>query len=126
MFQLVLCLKRILLSISRNAGLEITDGTLAIIISRNAPEKASNCRPVVAVKPIFGGLHLSSRIQLSTLTRFNKIAIQGKGPDGKWTRKPLAHRESNIFNLCVICPPEICGNLVFKHIHAASSYTICR
>ena len=36
------------------------------------------------------------------LTRFDKIAIQGKGPDGKWTRKPLAYRESNIFNLCTI------------------------
>ena len=57
---------------------------------------------------------------------FNKVAIQGKGPNGKWTRKPLTYRESNIFNLCVIHPPEICDNLVFKHIHAASSYTICR
>ena len=27
----------------------------------------------------------------------NKIAIQGKGPDGKWTKKPLAYRESNFF-----------------------------
>ena len=35
-------------------------------------------------------------------------------------------RESNIFNLCGIRPPEICVNLVFKHIHAASNYTICR
>ena len=58
--------------------------------------------------------------------RQDKIAIQGKDPDGKWTRKPLAYQESNIFNLCVIRPPEICVNLVFKHIHAASSYTICR
>ena len=45
-----------------------------------------------------------------------------KGQDGKWARKPLAYLESNIFNLCVIHPPEICVNLVFKHIHAASSY----
>ena len=58
-------------------------------------------------------------------TRFNKIAIQGKGPDGKWTRKPLAYRESNIFHLCVTRPPEMCDNLGVKHIHAASSYTIC-
>ena len=35
------------------------------------------------------------------ITRFNKIAIQGKGPDGKWTRKPLTYRESNSFHLCV-------------------------
>ena len=60
----------------------------------------------------------------SDLTRFNMTAIHGKGPDGRWTRKPLAYRESNVFNLCVTRPPEICVNLVFKHIHAASSYTI--
>ena len=58
-----------------------------------------------------------------TLTRF---AIQAKGPDGKWTRKPLAYRESNNVHLLITRPPEICVNLVFKHIHAASSYTICR
>ena len=57
------------------------------------------------------------------LTRF---AIQAKGPDGKWTRKPLAYRESNNVHLHVTRPPEICVNLVFKHIHAASSYTIRR
>ena len=27
-------------------------------------------------------------------TRFAKGNIQAKGPDGKWTRKPLAYRES--------------------------------
>ena len=57
------------------------------------------------------------------LTRF---AIQAKGPDGKWTRKPLAYRESNNVHLLIARPPEICVNLVFKHIHAASSYTLCR
>ena len=57
------------------------------------------------------------------LTRF---AIQAKDPDGKWTRKPLAYRESNNVHLLIARPPEICVNLVFKHIHAASSYTICR
>ena len=31
-----------------------------------------------------------------------------------------------MFNICVIRPPEICVNLVFKHIHGASSYTMCR
>ena len=57
------------------------------------------------------------------LTRF---AIQAKGPDDKWTRKPLAYRESNNVHLLITRPPEICVNLVFKHIHAASSYIICR
>ena len=49
------------------------------------------------------------------LTRF---AIQAKGPDGKGTRKPLAYRESNNVHLLIARPPEICVNLVFKHIHA--------
>ena len=57
------------------------------------------------------------------LTRF---AIQAKVPDGKWTRKPLAYRESNNVHLLITRPPDIFVNLVFKHIHAASSYTICR
>ena len=54
---------------------------------------------------------------LVDLTRF---AIQAKGPDGKWTREPLAYRESNNAHLCVTRPPEICVSVVFKHIHAAS------
>ena len=70
------------------------------------------------------GLSAQSRVMsCSDLTRF---AIQAKGPDGKWTRKPLAYRESNNVHLLITRPPEICVNLVFKHIHAASSYTICR
>ena len=54
------------------------------------------------------------------LTRFNKIAIQVKGPDDMSTRKPLAYRESNVFRLCVTSPHEICVNLVYKHSHAAA------
>ena len=42
------------------------------------------------------------------LTRFNKTAIQGKGPDGKLTRKAFAYRESNIFHLCVTRHTEMC------------------
>ena len=66
---------------------------------------------------------VESRPRSRDLTRF---AIQAKGPDGKWTRKPLAYRESNNVHLLITRPPDICVNLVFKHIHAASSYTICR
>ena len=62
-------------------------------------------------------------LYVKDLTRF---AIQAKGPDGKWTRKPLAYRKSNNVHLLRTRPPEICVNLVFKHIHVASSYTICR
>ena len=74
-----------------------------------------------AQSKMFGGCQV--HLTVIDLTRFNKTNIQGKGPDGKWTRKPLAYRESNIFNLCVIRPPEICVNLVFKQIHTANSYT---
>ena len=34
--------------------------------------------------------------------------------------------KSPTFFICVILLPEVCVNLVLKHIHAASSYTICR
>ena len=35
-------------------------------------------------------------INLSNLTQdLTRFSIQAKGPDGKWTRKPLAYRESN-------------------------------
>ena len=51
-------------------------------------------------------------ILIQDLTRF---AIQAKGPDGKWTRKPLAYRESNNVHLLITRPPDICVNLVFKY-----------
>ena len=51
------------------------------------------------------------------LTRF---AIQAKGPDDKWTRKPLAYRESNNVHLRITRHPEIFVNFVFKHIPAAN------
>ena len=77
----------------------------------------------------YGGLYAGGGV-LAIATRLNKIAIYGKSPHSKWTRKwtmkPLAYRESDILNICVTRPPEICVNLVFKHIHAASSYIICR
>ena len=42
------------------------------------------------------------------------------GPDGKWANKPLAYREYNNFNLCVIRLPEICVNLVLEHMLAVT------
>ena len=45
-----------------------------------------------------------------------RFAIQAKGPDGKWTRKPLAYRESISVRLRVTCLPEICVQLVFIHM----------
>ena len=50
--------------------------------------------------------HLKAAKTTTDLTRFNKITIQEKCPDSKWIRKPLAYREYNIFNLCVIRPPD--------------------
>ena len=38
----------------------------------------------------------------------------------KMTRKPLAYQESNNSHLRVTRAPEICVNLVFKHIPAAA------
>ena len=58
------------------------------------------------------------RIQILFKKDLTRFAIQRKGSDGMWTRKPLAYRESNIFSLCIIRPPEICVDF-FKHIHAA-------
>ena len=40
------------------------------------------------------------------LTRF---AIQAKGPNGKWTRKPFAYAESNNIHLRVARPPCVTG-----------------
>ena len=77
-------------------------------ISLNCLEILKNKKECLYIGPIY------------YLTRF---AIQAKGPDGKWTRKPLAYRESNNVHLLITRPPEICVNLIFKHIHAASSYT---
>ena len=54
-------------------------------------------------------------VKNTNLTRdLTRFAIQAKGPDGKWTRKPLAYRESNNVHLLITRPPEICVNLVFK------------
>ena len=43
----------------------------------------------------------------SLTTRFHKIVIQCKGPVGKWTRKPLAYRESQMFStmFSTMCNP---------------------
>ena len=66
--------------------------------------------------------------QMATLSALDltRFAIQAMGPDGKWTRQLLAYRESKYVHLRVIRPPEVCVNLVFKHIHATSRYTIRR
>ena len=62
---------------------------------------------------VVSGVIFENHKNVLLLTRFNNIAIQGKGPDGKWTRKLVVYRQSNMFNLCVTHSPEICVNLVF-------------
>ena len=67
--------------------------------------------------------------RLSCISRFNKICHPSQRPRWQVDFKDystLAYRESNNVHLLITRPPEICVNLVFKHIHAASSYTICR
>ena len=60
--------------------------------------------------------------ELVTLQDLTRFATQAKCQDGKWAR----NRESISVRLRVTRPPEICVQLVFKHIHAASGYTIRR
>ena len=85
------------------------------------PKMSGECRTAIDLSSSTHSWKFPISRWRQDLTRF---AIQAKGPDGKWTRKPLAYRKSN--NLLITRPPEICVNLVFKHIHAPSSYTICR
>ena len=66
-----------------------------------------------ALRKITLKIHIICLISELNLTRFNKIATQGKGPDGKWIRKPLVYRTRH---------PEIYVSLVFKHVHSASIY----
>ena len=105
-------------SIGAGAGIDDVCDTLEDV-SVTVPRGVKSC---TAFKLSNSGATHHFKIE-QDLTRF---AIQAKGPDGKWTRKPLAYRESNNVHLLITRPPEICVNLVFKHIHAASSYTICR
>ena len=50
-----------------------------------------------------------------------QIVIQSKGLDGKWTNIHRLIQSPTCF-ICVTRPPEICVNVVCKHIHAVSSY----
>ena len=61
-------------------------------------------------------------LKIVGLTRFNKIAIQGKGPDGKWTRKPLAYLESTIFS-SMCDPPRRYVSTLFLDIFALLAVT---
>ena len=57
---------------------------------------------------------------------FNKICHPSQRP--RWQVDKEAIGLSRVQQCSSMCnpPPEICVNLVFKHIHAASSYTIRR
>ena len=60
---------------------------------------------------------------VSHLTRFNKICRPTKGPDGKWTRKPLAYRESNTVHLLITRPPDMCQSTLFLNIFTLLAVT---
>ena len=77
---------------------------------------------LIAVKHLIVGARLDCMRNITTpyncaILRFSKvkkICHPNQSPDGKWTRKPLAYRESNIVHLRVTRPPEICVNLVLN------------
>ena len=110
-------LDKLLIVLASVVSLGDLDQLLILLASVGSPGDLDQLLILLASVGSPGGLDQQD------LTRF---AIHAKGPDGKWTRKPLAYRESNNVHLLITRPPEICVNLVFKHVHAASSYTICR
>ena len=55
------------------------------------------------------------------LSRFNKIVIQGKGPDDKWTRSHWLTENPKIFRLCVNRPPEM--STLFLNIFMRLAFT---
>ena len=69
-------------------------------------------QPLVSWCWLLGRFDIASLVPQPVSSAMLKNSIQGKGPDGKWTRKPLTYRESNIFYLCVTRPPDICINLL--------------
>ena len=62
------------------------------------------------------------------LTRFNKICHPSQRPRWQVDKEAigLSRVQQCSSTYSPARPREICVNLVFKHIHAASSYTICR
>ena len=63
----------------------------------------------------------SRGIRICYLTKMlSKAKAQmARGQGNKWLID-----SPKCFHLCVTRPPEICVNLVFKHIHAATIYTM--
>ena len=66
------------------------------------------------------------RTRLQDLTRFNKICHPSQRPRWQVDKEAIGLSRVQQCSLLITRPPDICVNLVFKHIHAASSYTICR
>ena len=68
-----------------------------------------------------------SHDEVRSLTRFNKICHPSQRPRWQVDKEAIGlSRVQQCSSTCITRPPEICVNLVFKHIHAASSYTIRR
>ena len=59
------------------------------------------------------------------LTRYKSLPSKPKAHVASGQGSHWLIESPKQFYFCVICPPEICVNLVLKHIHADSSYTFC-
>ena len=112
-------------------SLEIKQDSLSL-----HPECVEETRPASYLHNKDGGLESSAaRVRLFQyrpaslktrpviLTRFKKICHPSQRP--RWQVDKEAIGLSRVQQCSSTCnPPEICVNLVFKHIHAASNYTI--
>ena len=65
------------------------------------------------------GSYTNIFIDVTTLVIYT---ILNKSPYGKWTRKPLAYRDSNIFYLYITRPPVMC-QLLFLNISTQLAVT---
>ena len=65
------------------------------------------------------GNHTFNTISIKYLTRYRAKAEMTIGQGSSWFIE-----SPSFVHLCVNRPPKICVNLVLKHIHAASIYTV--
>ena len=68
---------------------------ILFVIMQTGYGRKKLCNIFLLSKTTHSILWAETKCNNKMLTTLNKIVIQGKVPDGKWTRKPLAYRESN-------------------------------
>ena len=64
-------------------------------------------------------------MMLAGSNKFNKIVIQSKRSDGKWTRKPLTYRESNDYPYMYEIHVNCFLNIVMVILHLHKQLIIC-